>query len=157
MAEIVEKKTHWFQEGLRFHCTGCGKCCTGSPGYIFLSPDDLEKLSSHCQLSIEQFVDQYTQRVDDQISLIDTPGTDACIFLKNNQCSIYEARPIQCRTFPWWIQILDSKNAWERAAQSCEGINHPNAPLIPALHIEAECGTYLDNLLEQNFSHITDS
>ncbi len=156
MAEIIDEgQAPWFQKGLRFQCTGCGKCCTGSPGYVFLSPDDIERFSCHLQLPLETFIARYTRRVDDRLALIDAPHSDACIFLKNNQCSAYEARPVQCRTFPWWAQILSSKTAWLEAARGCEGINHPDAPLVPFVQIESQRATYLDNLIEQSFSHFS--
>ena len=142
----------WFKQGLRFGCTGCGKCCTGSPGYVFLSERDLEALSNHFQISSDEFIRKYCRRSEGQLCLIDTPGTDACIFLKNNQCTAYGARPVQCRTFPWWIHNLNTPEDWQEAAKRCEGINHPDAPLVDSDTIGAECMTYLDNLLEQHFS-----
>lgn len=142
----------WIKDGLFFKCTGCGKCCTGSPGYVFLAPRDLTLLANHVHLSEEEFIKHYTHVVEDQLSLIDSQGTDACIFLKDNKCSVYESRPIQCRTFPWWAYHLENKKSWERAGIDCEGINHPEASLVPILHIEEQLATYLDNLLEQNFS-----
>ncbi len=145
------KETPWFSEGLRFKCTGCGKCCTGSPGYVFLSQSDLAKLAEHFSLSIKEFTARYTYKVDDKLSLIDRPGTDECIFLKNKECVAYAARPTQCRTFPWWIHFLKSQSDWIEAGARCEGINHPDAPLVSSLHIQEQCLTYLDNLLEQNF------
>lgn len=143
--------TPWFQEGLRFQCTGCGKCCTGSPGYVFLSQTDIERLSHHFQCSPTDFTKKMTRFVDGQYALLDRPGSYDCIFLQNNQCSVYENRPTQCRTFPWWIHHLRGPSDWEEAATRCEGINHKDAPVIPASHIEAECLSYLDNLLDQNF------
>lgn len=150
--EEIEPPEPWFSQGLRFKCTGCGKCCTGSPGYVFLSKPDLEALSSHFSLAQEEFAARYTYQVDERISLLDRPGSSECIFLKDNQCSVYEARPIQCRTFPWWIHFLESKEDWLEAGTRCEGVEHPDAPIVPALEIMTACGTYLDNLLEQNFS-----
>lgn len=141
----------WFEDGLRFKCTSCGKCCTGSPGYVFLSQSDLERLLAHFAMSEEEFCRKYVRSVGEYYSLIDQPGSNACIFLKDNQCSVYEARPSQCRTFPWWIQNLREPNDWEEAASKCEGINHPEAPVVPSLHIQEQCLTYLDNLIEQNF------
>ncbi len=153
MAENVEETEPWFSQGLRFQCTECGKCCTGSPGgYVFLSPSDIERLSHHFSVSVEEFSTNYTYTVDHKISLIDFPNSHDCIFLKEKKCTVYEARPIQCRTFPWWIHMLHDRNDWEEAGKHCEGINHPDAPLIPTLHIQQQCLTYLDNLLEQNFS-----
>jgi Fe-S-cluster containining protein len=141
----------WFDEGLRFQCTGCGKCCTGSPGYVYLSDQDMETLSLHFQLSKEEFTKKYTRFVEDQYSLLDKAGSYDCIFLEDNKCKVYAARPVQCKTFPWWISSLETPAHWEEAAKRCEGINHPDAPVIPSLHIQTECLTYLDNVLQHNF------
>ncbi len=141
----------WFDDGLRFKCTGCGKCCTGPSGYVYLSNQDLTNLSAHFNLTEAQFTQKYTRFVDGQYALLDKPGSDDCLFLKDNKCSVYEARPSQCRTYPWWIGNLRDSADWEEAAKRCEGINHPDAPLIPSLLIQEQCLTYLDNLLDQNF------
>jgi len=145
------EKTPWFSEGLKFKCTGCGNCCTGSPGYVFLSESDLDRLAAHFSLRNEEFLAKYTYQVDDKISLLDKLDSTTCIFLEDKKCTVYEARPTQCRTFPWWIHMIETKEDWEEAGTRCEGINHPEAPLIPSLHIEEECCRYLDNILEQNF------
>jgi Fe-S-cluster containining protein len=60
-----------------------------------------------------------------------------CIFLKDKKCLVYSARPTQCRTFPWWVQNLNSKEAWEEAAKYCEGIN-VDAPIVPFEIIESQ-------------------
>lgn len=146
-----EQKEPWFSEGLRFACTGCGQCCTGSPGYVYLSTTDMERLSSHFFLTVEEFAKRYTRFTDGQYALLDRPGSFDCVFLKDKKCSAYEARPTQCRTFPWWIHNIRSPEEWEEAGKRCEGINHPDAPLVPSIHIQEQCLTYLDNLIEQNF------
>lgn len=142
----MEEITVWFQEGLRFTCTGCGKCCTGSPGYVFLSEQDIEALALRLQLSSVDFLRKYTRLVDGQTALLDKPGSEDCIFLKDKRCTVYEDRPLQCKTFPWWIHHLREPSDWEEAAERCEGINHPDAPLIPADQIQEQCLIYLDNL-----------
>lgn len=46
-----------------------------------------------------------------------------CILLEgHNDCSVYEARPEQCRTFPFWESILSDPAAFERARAVCPGI-----------------------------------
>lgn len=150
----MEEETNrsiWFQEGLKFKCTGCGKCCTGSPGYVYLSSLDLEKLAAHFQMSEEEFCNKYTRYVDGQYALLEEPVSYDCVFFKDKRCTVYEARPVQCRTFPWWIHHLREPQDWAEAAQRCEGINHPDAPVVDSLHIQEQCLTYLDNLLAQNF------
>ncbi len=148
----MDEMIPWFDDGLRFKCTGCGKCCTGSPGYVYLSPDDLERLAEHFSLSTEEFSTKYTHTVEGYQALLDHPDSPDCIFLKDNRCQAYQARPIQCQTFPWWIQNLRKPEDWQEAAEHCEGINHPDAPIVSSVEIQAKCATYLDNLIAQNFS-----
>ncbi len=141
----------WYKDGLRFQCTECGKCCTGSGGYVYLSSEDIARLAHYHQLSDEQFCKKYTRFVEGTYALLDRPGAGDCIFLKENRCSVYGARPTQCRTFPWWIDHVCSKEAWEEAAKRCEGINHAAAPLTSENDIEEQRQSYLENLIAQNF------
>ncbi len=141
----------WFSEGLKFKCTGCGGCCTGSPGYVYLSHWDLEKLSEHFGITEEEFTKKYCRFVDGQYALLEDALNYDCVFLRDKKCTVYEARPIQCRTFPWWVYHLREPQDWENAAKRCEGINHPDAEVVDSLKIQEQCLTYLDNLLDQNF------
>ena len=122
----------WFAEGLRFRCTGCGKCCTGPSRSVYLSQADIVRLAEFFGMPAGRFVRRYTGIVKGCRVLGDTPGGGECIFLKDKACSAYEARPTQCRTYPWWAQNLQDEETWQEAAAFCEGIDHPTAPLIPA-------------------------
>ena len=129
-------KSPWYKEGLRFKCTGCGKCCTG-PGFVWLEEEDVENISKHLNLSKDEFFQKYTRQTGFDTSLIDDPKSENCIFLSDqNTCDIYQARPLQCRTFPWWKGNLESPKAWEEAKERCEGIDHEEAPLISLPEIE---------------------
>lgn len=152
MDEIAPQNEPWFHAGLRFKCTGCGRCCTGSPGYAFLSELDMERLSAHFSLSVQEFAKKYTRLVEGLYALLEKPTFGDCIFLENNRCTVYEVRPIQCQTFPWWIHNLRDPEDWKEASEKCEGINHPDAPIVSSLEIQQQCLTYLDSLLTQNFT-----
>lgn len=120
----------WYKEGLRFACTECGKCCTGAPGYTWVSEEEIKTMASHLGLDIQAFASKYLRKVGPRWSLREDSHSYDCIFLKDRRCSVYEVRPKQCRTFPWWASNLASKEAWEEAATPCEGIRE-EAPLIP--------------------------
>jgi Fe-S-cluster containining protein len=128
----------WYKKGLRFQCTGCGQCCTKEPGYVWLSAAEIDAMVSHLQISKEEFMKRYTRSVFGRISLLESKLNFDCVFLKDKKCQIYSVRPKQCRTFPWWNENLESKEAWKETAQRCEGIDHPEAPVIPFEFIEAE-------------------
>ncbi len=126
---------HWFAGGLRFRCTGCGKCCTGSSGSVYLSKPDLERLANFFRLPVGAFARKYTRVSKGRRVLVDGPASRDCVFLTAGTCGVYEARPTQCRTYPWWLSNIRDQESWEAAAEVCEGINHPSAPLISPTEI----------------------
>ena len=114
----------WWMEGLKFGCTACGKCCQNE-GEVWMDSDEFADLTTYLQKSPLSVLDQYSERImngwvkmksqgsDD--SALDATKSNRCIFLGENgkECSIYEARPIQCRTYPFWPRLLDSPKSWE--------------------------------------------
>lgn len=121
----------WYSEGLRFKCTGCGQCCTGAPGYIWVNEDEIKEIADYLKLSISDFSKRYLRNVYGRLSLTEFKKTYDCVFLKDGKCTVYPVRPKQCRTFPWWPLNMKSEDQWNQAAKHCEGINHPEAPIIP--------------------------
>lgn len=136
------KQQLWYQEGLRFGCTGCGSCCTGGPGYIWINPEEIARLSDFLKLPPEQVVGRYCREIGGEVSLKEKPrnerGEYDCMLLKQvpadpadrsgvrhsrRICTIYAARPLQCRTWPFWEGNLASRAAWDFAAKRCPGMN----------------------------------
>lgn len=127
----------WYKDGLRFHCTECGKCCSEVPGVVWVSEDELLAFAKRFDLSPEDFALRYMRLVGGRLALLEkTDGSFDCIFLKGKRCTVYEDRPVQCRTFPWWPQNLQSKESWEGLREECEGVNHEDAELISAEKIQ---------------------
>lgn len=129
-------KKPWYKEGLRFACTECGQCCTGSPGYVWVEDDEIEKMADFLAISKQEFIERYTRQVGERRSLLEFPRSYDCIFLRDKKCLLYGARPKQCSTFPFWPENLESKEAWEETAKRCEGVNHEHAPVIPLSRIQ---------------------
>jgi Fe-S-cluster containining protein len=141
MIPVIKEEKSWYAEGLRFKCTGCGQCCTGFPGYVWVSEEEIVAISKYLNLSIQEFSERFLHCVEGRFSLLEHPKTYDCIFLKDKKCQIYPVRPKQCRTFPWWTQNLKSEKEWEEAALHCEGINL-NAPLVPYMEITEQLTLY---------------
>lgn len=121
----------WYKDGLRFQCTECGKCCTGSPGFVWVTVEEMASIAKLLNISIELFKIKYTRMRNNRYALIEKKSqNNACIFLEGKKCQIYQARPKQCRTFPWWDENLKSEESWKQAATACEGIND-GAPVVP--------------------------
>ena len=112
----------WFQDGLRFTCTQCGDCCTGAPGFVWLRDEDIETLAQALQLDVDTFEHRYVRRVGVRKSLVEFPGGD-CVFFdtEKRHCSVYQARPLQCRTWPFWDSNIESPKAWKQTCQKCPG------------------------------------
>jgi Fe-S-cluster containining protein len=98
---------------------------------------EIIEMAKVLNLSVEDFSRKYIRKVNGQYSLTEDPKTFDCVFLKDNKCTIYSARPQQCQAFPWWVQNLRCKEDWDNAAAYCEGINHPDAPKVPFETIQA--------------------
>lgn len=141
--KILKNNDSWFAEGLRFECTGCGQCCTGSPGYVWVTENEIEEIALFLNLTTKEFIQRFVRRVDGRFSLLEHPKNFDCVFLKGKKCQIYSVRPTQCQTFPWWPQHLQSNEDWQRAATFCEGISE-NAPLIPIEHISEQLETQIE-------------
>jgi Fe-S-cluster containining protein len=135
------KKQAWYSEGLSFTCTQCGNCCTGGPGYVWVSEEELSRLAEFLKLTLQQVKSKYARRIGEQYSLKEhrnSSGAYDCIFLKEVKaestakdvvvharriCEIYPVRPLQCRTWPFWDGNLSSQQSWNRASKRCPGMN----------------------------------
>lgn len=105
-------------------CAACGgKCCTGESGNIFVSHDEIVNISNFLKLSQEEFRKKYLHKVGFKLSLNEVKYQDgfACVFFDTEQknCSIYEQRPTQCRTFPFWEYFKTHK---EELKKECMGV-----------------------------------
>ncbi|MFI0435872.1 MAG: YkgJ family cysteine cluster protein [Parachlamydiaceae bacterium] len=138
MNDSPEKKFQipWYQKGLHFNCTQCGKCCTGAPGYIWASEEEILRMAEFLSLSPRDFKRLYMKKVEQRWTLIERKSQlHNCIFYQEKKCRIYAARPLQCRTYPFWQENLLSEANWKSTAKECEGIA-PNAPLISSEMID---------------------
>lgn len=129
----------WCADALRFECTLCGRCCSGAPGYVWVTPDDIDRLAAHLRLTPSDFQQRHTRRLGYGISLLERPNGD-CEFLRRlddgtTRCTIHALRPVQCRTWPFWKSNLRSPQSWQRTATDCPGIGR--GPVHPLPVIEA--------------------
>lgn len=127
---VLTDENPWFSQGLRFKCTECGQCCTGAPGYTWVSDNEIIAIANHLGLTLDEFGKKYLRMVNGNYALLERPTTYDCVFLKDKKCQIYQLRPKQCRTFPWWARNLSSAEEWQEVAQYCEGISI-DAPVVP--------------------------
>ncbi len=117
-------KRPFYEDGLKFECQGSGNCCTshGEFGFVFLTLEDRRRFAKHLNISTAAFTRQYCDMKDGVWHLKEDPKQPDCMFLKNKRCSTYEARPTQCRTWPFWPEVMTPK-AWKgEVASFCPGV-----------------------------------
>jgi Fe-S-cluster containining protein len=111
----------WYQDGLRFRCTRCGHCCTGSPGYVWVSEEELAAIAQYRHESVQQVVGLYTRAAHRGRSLREKANGECIFYDRNEGCTVYPVRPRQCRTWPFWESNVRSPQAWQRTCQECPG------------------------------------
>lgn len=112
----------WYAEGLRFQCTGCGDCCTGAPGYVWVTQAEIDALAQRLGMEVAAFERKYVREVGVRRTLKERKNYD-CVFLdaETRKCTVYEHRPRQCRTWPFWNSNLKSPEAWQQTCEVCPG------------------------------------
>ena len=97
-------------------------CCTGGPGYVWVNREEMTKLAQLLQIPLEQFERLYVRPIGIRKSLKEFPNGD-CVFFDNEarRCQVYEARPRQCRSWPFWDSNLRSAETWKATCEICPG------------------------------------
>ena len=100
-----------FKKGINFECQESSNCCVsrGNYGYVYLSKKDQTNIAKYLNLSTDLFKKKYCEFSDGYLHLKELNINGNCQFLKNKKCSIYAARPIQCRTWPFWKENMNAK------------------------------------------------
>jgi len=112
---------------LRFECQpGCTACCD-QEGMVYLTEDDLKKAAKFVGMTARAFEKKYVYRTKNSLRLRKPPEKQ-CPFLKSHGCSIHPAKPTQCRTFPFWPELVENRLAWQGTKRYCPGIG--KGPLI---------------------------
>ncbi|WIA28253.1 hypothetical protein OEZ86_010808 [Tetradesmus obliquus] len=102
----------------RFHCTQCGKCCTGA-GEVWVSDAEAAKIARYLNLPLARFLALHCHAYSkvEGFRLLRSnmeSETRDCTFLRpDNTCAIHPVRPLQCSTYPWWPELMDEKE-WQQ-------------------------------------------
>jgi len=122
LANTHPTQASWYAEmgGLPFECTECGKCCK-TQGSVYMNPHEIQQAANVLNITKQDFITTYASRtlqsddadLDPWIRLINN-NQGACVFLDadTNHCGIYKARPVQCSTYPFWSNIMESAESW---------------------------------------------
>ena len=106
-------------------CNSCkGNCCIGESGYIWINSAEIQALALHLKISSEDLKKRYLNKIEYKYSIKEiqlASNNYACCFfdLDKKQCSVYDARPNQCRTFPFWDYFKENE---EEVYKECPAI-----------------------------------
>jgi Fe-S-cluster containining protein len=107
---------------MRFACQpGCTRCCD-TKGFVYITENDLRRIAKHLGLSAKAFEIQYVIRYK-HILRLRKPRKSQCHFLTKGGCSVHVVKPVQCRTYPFWPELVENAVAWQDEAARCPGIN----------------------------------
>jgi len=106
-------------------CAACGgRCCRGAGGYVWVSWEELEAMAAVRAMNAGLFAKQYARRVQGKLSLQERVinGEHLCCFFDRIACccTIYENRPRQCRTFPFWARYQED---CQELLRECPGVH----------------------------------
>lgn len=114
---------------------------------MYLSERDLSRLAERFGADHAGFVESWCRWVpyvagSERLSLREKANLD-CVFWKDGGCSVYDYRPLQCRSFPFWDSIMCSPQAWKRMSGECPGMDSGT------LHTREEIDGYLRQLEDE--------
>jgi len=121
------------QAPFSFDCHRCGHCCRVGHGQVWVTEQDVAAMATQLELPIDAFVLRFVRRVDGRLSIREESDGSCALLDGGNHCVVYEQRPDQCRTFPYWPQLMVEGNALEQAAGYCLGIQR-----YPSIHLVKE-------------------
>ena len=111
----------WFADGLPFTCTQCGHCCTGEPGYVWVTDLEVERIAKYLGEPADEVRAVYTRTVSGDRTLRERANGDCVFWEADRGCTVYPVRPTQCRTWPFWESNTATPEDWERTVEVCPG------------------------------------
>lgn len=136
----------WYKDGLRFTCQRCGRCCSGPSGLVEASYGEARAMAQELGMEWEEFLEQAALEYEGSFFMKEVRcrhGFD-CILLDRFKkdgheitgCMARNSRPIQCRTWPFWPEVITSPQTWKLFRKRCPGIGV--GELHPLEEIEAK-------------------
>ncbi|OGM02123.1 hypothetical protein A3K72_04090 [Candidatus Woesearchaeota archaeon RBG_13_36_6] len=91
-----------------FKCLHSGKCCEKVYTQISLTLGDIIRIAHFLDWPVEKLFEQNIVGikpfgVSENVFEYELGLTIPCKFRINKRCKIYEARPLNCRLFPYWL------------------------------------------------------
>lgn len=130
-AQKDAQKDVWYAEGIQFECQGSGQCCVshGEYGFVYVTAADRKRMAKLRGIPTSEFTKNFCLKDEGLFRLRDgvsdnpkTPDAKPCVFLVKKRCTVYAARPAQCRTWPFWPETMSAKGWAKDVAKFCPGV-----------------------------------
>ena len=148
MTSTEIKLSKALENGIEFSCQMCGSCCRGfKEGEVYLYQDDIERLTKRLKIKgtaeLKEFARKYLKVVNDSffwkkpgaergktyrfksLGFKFTGSDEHCHFLIDNECTVHDARPFQCRAFPiGWNMLINSAKNFKDYSKKCPALQN---------------------------------
>jgi Fe-S-cluster containining protein len=111
----------WYQDGLRFRCTRCGHCCTGTPGFVWVNEEEIAAIAEFRRETVAETTGLHTHLTSRGRSLREKANGDCVFYDRELGCTVYTVRPRQCRTWPFWESNVRTPETWQETCEVCPG------------------------------------
>ncbi len=94
-------------QNVRFRCVKCGICCGDTPEKernILLLKKEAQRISTLTKQQKDDFANELTNKEPYAYEMKKTTKGGKCLFLQHNRCTIYQARPLVCRFYPFGLE-----------------------------------------------------
>jgi len=98
---------------------------------------EIDAIAARLGMDRPAFEKRYVRKIGIRKSLVEFSNGD-CVFFDPNtrQCKVYQDRPRQCRSWPFWDSNIRTPDRWADTCAICPGSG--KGPLIPLHEIERQ-------------------
>ena len=135
------------ENGIEFSCKMCGECCRGfNEGEVYIYKEDILRLANFLNIKMKnelnKFAKTYLKVIEGTFYWKKPNSTrgktyrfktlglkfigkdEHCHFLIDNKCSVHQARPFQCKCFPFWQLMVSSRKNFINYTKKCPGLQN---------------------------------
>lgn len=124
ISELIEMNFD-YPLATRFKCVRCGICCGDTATrtrHILILGNEAEQIAETTMKPIFDFAVKIVGKEPYVYEMAKTSQDGKCIFLKQNQCTIYSLRPLICRFYPFELKTKGSRKHKFVSTDECPGL-----------------------------------
>jgi len=136
----------FYHHGLRFQCQpACAACCKIS-GKVRVTESEISRMAKLLGMSETAFKKTYVNETETPWILKERADGACAMLDEQDRCRVHAERPGQCRSYPFWPEILANEFTWILEKQICPGLDvgehYPRRRIEKILKGEDEAGGF---------------